>query len=135
MHKISRRNMVISIVFTVLTVILGYYVWQYAKYVTPVKVGDTAPNIKAVTVKGHPFELDKLQGEPVFLNFFTPWCPPCIQETPDLIKFSEEYGRRIHVVMIDRGDDDVLVQQYVKKYHLPRSEAASPVLLLTSPYR
>lgn len=121
MQKISRRNTVTLVVFIVVSALLGYYVWQYAKYVTPAKIGDTAPDIKTVTMVGRPFELEKLQGEPVLLNFFTPWCPPCIQETPDLISFSKQYGKRIHVVMIDRGDDDVLVQQFVKKYHLPTS--------------
>ena len=119
MHKISRRNIFIYSVFAVVSVILAYYLWQYGKYVTPAKIGGVAPNIKAVTVTGQKFQLKSLKGETVLLNFFTPWCPPCLQETPDLITFSKQYGHQIHVVLIDRGDDNVLVRNYVKKYHLP----------------
>ncbi len=96
---------------------------------TPVKIGGIAPDIKTTTVSGQPFALDAFRGKPILLNFFTPWCPPCIQETPDLISFSEQYGIQIHVVMIDRGDGTALVKQYVKKYHLPK-----PITVLLSPY-
>ncbi|KYP79922.1 TlpA family protein disulfide reductase [Ferroacidibacillus organovorans] len=119
MHKVPRRNIIIFSVAAIVAGILGYYLWQYGKYVTPAKIGDITPDIKAVTVTGQSFELKNLQGDPVFLNFFTPWCPPCIQETPDLIAFAKQYGKRIHVVLIDRGDDSVLVRNYVSKYHIP----------------
>lgn len=95
----------------------------------PVKIGGIAPDIKTTTVSGQSFTLDTLRGKPILLNFFTPWCPPCIKETPDLISFSNQYGNQIHVVMIDRGDGTVLVKQYVKKYHLPKA-----ITVLLSPY-
>lgn len=30
-------------------------------------------------------------GEPLILNFWTSWCPPCIEEMPELQKFSSEH--------------------------------------------
>ena len=106
-----------------------YIVIHHDRSHTPVKIGGIAPNIKTTTVSGQPFALDTLRGEPILLNFFTPWCPPCIKETPDLISFAKQYGKQIHVVMIDRGDGAVLVKQYVTKYHLPKT-----IIVLLSPY-
>lgn len=121
MNSEVRRNTIIIVIAVIVSAILGYYIWQYAKYTTPAKIGGMAPDIQATTVNGQSFELKNLQGEPVFLNFFTPWCQPCIQETPDIRSLAKKYGNQIHVVMIDRGDGTGLVQDYIRQYQIPSS--------------
>ncbi|WP_206915824.1 TlpA family protein disulfide reductase [Alicyclobacillus suci] len=129
MRKEVRRNAVIFTVFALILLGFVYVIVTYIRYNTPVKLGGLAPNIQENTVSGQSFSLESLRGKPVLLNFFTPWCQPCIEETPDLIAFAKEYGNDIHVVMIDRGDGPVMVQQYVSQYHVPDS-----ITVLLSPY-
>jgi cytochrome c biogenesis protein CcmG, thiol:disulfide interchange protein DsbE len=117
--KMTRRSTLVLGGALVASVLLGYLLWIYGKHYTPAKIGDVAPNIDAVATTGQPFSLDNLRGEPVLLDFFTPWCAPCIAETPDLIAFAKQYGQKVHVVLIDRGDGEGFVRQYVEKYHTP----------------
>lgn len=129
MKIMNLRKVAFPVVSSVLLLGLIYIVVQHYQYYTPVKIGGVAPDIQATTVNGKAFTLDSFRGKPVLLNFFTPWCPPCIEETPDLSAFAKQYGNKVHVVMIDRGDGEGLVQQYVAKYHLPKS-----ITVLLSPY-
>lgn len=107
------------VVAIVLILGFGYLILRNWHHDTPVQVGQAAPNIQTATVGGQTFSLNSIQGEPVMLDFFTPWCPPCIQETPDLVSFAKQYGAHIHVVLIDRGDETNLVRNYVRKYAIP----------------
>ena len=117
----KRQILLASVIGAVLLLLMGWITVRYIIHSKVAKVGDVAPNIQTTTVSGQPFALNSLRGETVFLNFFTPWCPPCIQETPDLISFAKQYGAKVHVVLIDRGDGSLLVSNYVKQYHLSTS--------------
>ncbi len=33
-----------------------------------------------------------LRGQPLLLNFWGTWCPPCVKEMPDLDRFAKEYA-------------------------------------------
>ena len=129
MRKINLQKVAFSFVSLLILLGLVYVVVNHYQNYTPVQIGEEAPNIQTTTVNGKAFTLASLRGKPILLNFFTPWCPPCIEETPDLIAFANQYGNKVHVVMIDRGDGVGLVQQYVKKYHLPKR-----IMILLSPY-
>ena len=50
---------------------------------------------------GAVFDLGDLEGRPVWLNFFTSWCPPCNSEAADIVRISKKYGDALHVVGID----------------------------------
>lgn len=50
------------------------------------RVGDPAPDFVAFTAAdGRPVRLSDLRGQPVWLNFWGSWCPPCRQEFPDIV--------------------------------------------------
>ncbi len=48
------------------------------------KVGDSAPDFVAPTVDGQIVRLSDLRGQPVWLNFWGSWCPPCRSEFPEM---------------------------------------------------
>lgn len=120
--KVQRRQIILAVVVgSVMLILMSWITFRYIKGSRFAKIGDIAPDIQTTTLSGQSFSLDSLRGQPILLNFFTPWCPPCIQETPDLSLFAKEYGSKVHVVLIDRGDGSLLVSSYVNKYHLPNS--------------
>jgi thiol-disulfide isomerase/thioredoxin len=41
---------------------------------------------------GHVTHLSDLRGEPVILNFWATWCPPCRRELPWLVAVQKKYG-------------------------------------------
>lgn len=85
------------------------------------KVGAMTPEITGQTVNGQAFHLTSLRGEPVFLDFFATWCPPCQQETPVLNAFARDTQGKVRVVLIDRNDSKALIRQFVTKYHLSKA--------------
>ena len=48
------------------------------------KVGEVAPDFLAYDVDGRPVRLSDLRGQPVWLNFWGSWCPPCRAEMPEI---------------------------------------------------
>lgn len=52
-------------------------------------VGQLAPDFTLKTLAGDPITLASLRGQPVLLNFWASWCPPCRLEMPDLMRVYE----------------------------------------------
>jgi peroxiredoxin len=48
------------------------------------KIGDRAPELFTLSTDGEPVLLSRLQGQPVWINFWGSWCPPCRAEMPDV---------------------------------------------------
>jgi thiol-disulfide isomerase/thioredoxin len=57
------------------------------------EVGGPAPDYGAMTLAGDSVRLSDLAGSVVLLNVWATWCPPCIEEMPDL---QEIYQRNAH---------------------------------------
>jgi thiol-disulfide isomerase/thioredoxin len=53
--------------------------------------------------KGQPISPDSLQGKVVFINFWAPWCPPCIAEMPSIGQLYQTIKQdpRIVFLMVD----------------------------------
>ena len=52
-------------------------------------------------------------GNPIFLNFWATWCPPCISEMPDIEKLQQTLGDSILIVGINQGESADTVREFV----------------------
>ena len=59
-----------------------------------VQAGGPAPEIEGADLEGRPFRLADLRGQVVLLNFWATWCPPCLEEIPDLERVATTLGPR-----------------------------------------
>lgn len=53
-----------------------------------------APDFTVYDADGNEAHLADFKGEPVVVNFWASWCPPCKQELPDFEKVYQEMGIR-----------------------------------------
>jgi cytochrome c biogenesis protein CcmG, thiol:disulfide interchange protein DsbE len=73
-------------------------------------VGKIAPALVGETLAGGGFDIDDHRGQWVVVNFFATWCPPCVEEHPELIAFDEAHRAAgdavvVSVVYSDQTDD------------------------------
>ena len=66
--------------------------------------------------------LEGFKGRPVFLEFFSPYCPHCLNMIPRVEQLCEKYGDRVVFIMVSYGEKGV---DEVKEKYNPR-----PVILI-----
>jgi cytochrome c biogenesis protein CcmG/thiol:disulfide interchange protein DsbE len=54
-------------------------------------------------------------GQPVIINFFASWCPPCRRETPMLAKWYLSMHGRVRVLGIDSNDETGPALRFAQK--------------------
>ena len=64
----------------------------------------TAPGFTVYDPEGNAVTLESLRGKPVIVNFWATWCGYCVMEMPDFQEAYEEFGDRIHFMMINVTD-------------------------------
>src|SRR5690606_17121447 len=50
------------------------------------EIGSQAPDFAAVDADGQLVHLSDFAAQPIWLNFWGSWCPPCRAEAPDMIQ-------------------------------------------------
>lgn len=71
----------------------------------------------AFKLNGKPTHLSDLRGKVVVLNFWGTWCPPCIEETPDLNQLQKYIASRNGVVLGVAADEDQAVYEQFLREH------------------
>ncbi|MFK5970505.1 MAG: TlpA disulfide reductase family protein [Candidatus Marithrix sp.] len=86
------------------------------------QVGDKAINFTAITLDGKQISIqdDYIGKKPVLLVFWATWCPNCLSEIPDLIKFNDKFAESFPILAINIGMNDTIktVKKYQKKHNL-----------------
>jgi len=57
--------------------------------------------------------LSSYHGQPVIVNFFASWCPPCKQETPLLVRFHRTSGSKVVIIGVDADDSAPAARQFL----------------------
>ena len=63
-----------------------------------------APDFTMLDMEGGEVNLASFFGKPIILNFWASWCGPCKMEMPDIQKFYEQYGEKIHFLIVNCTD-------------------------------
>src|ERR1035438_2736026 len=84
----------------------------------PARIGSNAPDF-TLQDSDHTVTLSQFRGQVVLLNFWATWCPPCIEETPSLVRMQDrlkEKGVTVLAVSIDA--DDAAYHKFLKEYNI-----------------
>ena len=71
-------------------------------------MGQAAPSLVLTSLDGQSFDLAKLKGKVVLVNYWATWCAPCRKEMPKLDAFYRRYrdrGLEIFGISIDFDRD------------------------------
>jgi cytochrome c biogenesis protein CcmG/thiol:disulfide interchange protein DsbE len=78
-------------------------------------VGRAVPPVVGTTLDGEAYDIDRLRGEWVVVNFFATWCIPCRVEHPELVAFSEQHAAAadgVSVVSVAYDDSSADISQF-----------------------
>lgn len=83
------------------------------------RVGQPSPPFKFTALDGREVDLEKLRGKVVLLDFWATWCPPCIEEIPNVRAAYERYQKDgLEIVGISFDVDRQRLEEVVKREKL-----------------
>lgn len=92
-------------------------------------VGYQAPDFSLPTLTGETFTLSEQRGQPVVINFWATWCPPCRAEIPFFQAAASTYNGQVKIVGIDDGEPAPMVASFANElgmtYPVPLDEDSS----------
>lgn len=83
----------------------------------PAAVAEDQLAFSGTTLAGAPFSGSSLQGKPAVLWFWTPWCPFCNQEAPNVSQVAAANPKVTFVGVAARSDVGQM-QAFVSRYNL-----------------
>lgn len=93
----------------------------------PPQVGEPAPALVVPQLDGRLFDLAKLRGKVVIVNFWASWCAPCRSEMPRLDAFYRHHhaqGLDLLGLSVDDAGDRAAVVAIMKRFSYPAAIAA-----------
>lgn len=76
-------------------------------------VGQLAPALVTYDTKGNLVHLSDFKGQPVWLNFWGSWCPPCRSEMPDIVAaYKELQPKGVVMLAVSMQEAPQTAQQY-----------------------
>jgi peroxiredoxin len=89
------------------------------------QVGAPAPDFHLTTLEGRQVSLGDYRGKTLVINTWATWCPPCREETPDLISSAKRLAARNDVAFlgVDSTEAAPIVQAFVASKQLPYPQA------------
>jgi peroxiredoxin len=74
--------------------------------------GYLAPAFTLNNTVGDAVTLSDYRGQPVVLNFWASWCPPCRAEIPHFQEASVKYNGQATILGVDQGEPQAVVADF-----------------------
>jgi cytochrome c biogenesis protein CcmG/thiol:disulfide interchange protein DsbE len=109
--------------------LIGFAVLSWAWYFATRQSGGIAPmadrrampELVMTQLDGGTWRMAEHRGQVVLVNYWASWCGPCWEETPGLIRLSQELGPRglaVVGVAVDEGGT-AKVKKFAEEFHVP----------------
>ena len=101
-------------------------------------VGESAPDLSYKMINSNEVgSLEELKGKVVLINFWATWCPPCLDEMPDLNRLYAEYKDQGLVVLTISDERRDILTMFSQNMISLETESAyiDNVDALAMPYR
>ncbi len=77
-----------------------------------------APDFELMDLDGQLVSLESFRGQPVMINFWATWCPPCRSEMPIIQAAGDQFADDLVILAISTGDRESDVIQYQEAHDL-----------------
>jgi cytochrome c biogenesis protein CcmG/thiol:disulfide interchange protein DsbE len=110
----NKRVLVIGAVIAVPLIALLAVAFDFnPQVVASPLIGKPAAAFELRDLGGRSYRLADLQGKPVVINFWSTYCPPCIDEHPLLMAAAKHYGDEVQFLGVVFQDDPDLIRRFV----------------------
>ena len=81
-------------------------------------IDSPAPDFKLSNLEGQTVSLSSFLGNPVFINFWTTTCGPCVEEMPYLQQIQNDWASKgLIILSIDLGEDTDRVKNFIRSHN------------------
>ena len=75
------------------------YLLLFASQPWAISAGNNQPNFLITDMSGHKHQLSQYRGKWVLVNYWATWCPPCLEEVPDLVNLYDQRKQKDLMVL------------------------------------
>ena len=124
--------------FLLIAVLLGLFLWRTGSLAPPEvappagleppapvisrnqapREGYLSPLFEARTMEGRAVRLEELRGQPVFINFWAPWCGPCRAEMAAIQRLADRAPGDVRVLAIAVDSREADIRRFLDRYEL-----------------
>lgn len=81
------------------------------------KQGQGIPDASVLSLDGEMVSLKDFQGQPMVVNYWASWCPPCRREMP-VLQAAQQANDKVTFVFVNQGETVTTVTDYLKQQQL-----------------
>lgn len=81
------------------------------------KQGQGIPDASVLSLDGEMVSLKDFQGQPMVVNYWASWCPPCRREMP-VLQAAQQASDKVTFVFVNQGETVTTVTDYLKQQQL-----------------
>ena len=75
------------------------------------------PDVSLRTLDGEAVQLEDFVGQPLLVNVWATWCPPCVREMPLLAQLDATHDD-IKVLLVNHGETEERIQGFLQEQQL-----------------
>lgn len=96
--------------------VVGFGLWGFILLLSQQTSSAPLPRTALETLDGERINLAQFQGEPLVINLWATWCPPCRREMPLLAEADQRPG--VTVVLANQGEQALAVTRFLQSEQL-----------------
>ncbi len=83
----------------------------------PGTTGEALPHVSFESIEGEAVALERFVGQPIVVNLWATWCPPCVREMP-VLQQAQSVRRDVHFVFLNQGESRAVVGAWLQRQGL-----------------